>query len=130
MLVFGLGNGLAFVPLTSAALQDVAHEDSGAASGLMSVAQQVGGSLGLAVLVTVFGTASRGAHSPAGTSLADAAKQAFTVGVTHAITTSSIFLGLAFVATALMVRTPKPPAVGTPVDAPEELLAQPSTSSA
>ena len=123
LLIFGIGNGTAFVPLTSAALQDVAPADSGAASGLMSVAQQVGGSLGLAVLVTVFGTASRGSHSPAGTSVADAAKQAFTVGATHAILTSAIFLGLAFVATALMVQTPKRSQVGAPVDTPVELHA-------
>jgi EmrB/QacA subfamily drug resistance transporter len=121
MLVFGFGNGIAFVPLTGAALQDVPAADSGAASGLMSVAQQVGGSLGLAVLVTVFGTASRGAHSPAGTSVAEAAKQTFTVGATHAISTSAIFLGLAFVATALMVKTPKQPAVGTTLEAPAQM---------
>jgi EmrB/QacA subfamily drug resistance transporter len=123
MLVFGFGNGIAFVPLTSAALQDVAAEDSGAASGLMSVAQQVGGSLGLAILVTVFGTASRGVHSPAGTSVVDAAKQAFAVGATHAFVTATIFFGLALVATALMVKTPKKPAVGTTVEEPAQISA-------
>jgi predicted MFS family arabinose efflux permease len=61
MLLLGAGLGLAFVPLTSASLAGVAPEDSGAASSMVNVMQQVGGSLGLAALVTVFGTASRNA---------------------------------------------------------------------
>ncbi|MGW4688278.1 MFS transporter [Streptomyces sp. NPDC004244] len=59
MLFFGLGMGLQFVSLTLMALSDVAERESGAASGLLNTTQQVGGSLGLSVLVTVFGTASR-----------------------------------------------------------------------
>ena len=56
------------MPLTTAALDGVDPEDAGAASGLVNVMQQVGGSLGLAVLVTVFGAASRsrGARRAAG----------------------------------------------------------------
>jgi MFS family permease len=61
LLLFGIGNGLAFVPLTTAALAGVDPKDAGAASGLVNVMQQVGGSLGLSILVTVFGTASRAA---------------------------------------------------------------------
>ena len=61
LLLFGTGNGLAFVPLTTAALAGVDPKDAGAASGLVNVMQQVGGSLGLSILVTVFGTASRAA---------------------------------------------------------------------
>jgi EmrB/QacA subfamily drug resistance transporter len=68
LLLFGIGNGLAFVPLTSAALAGVAPADAGAASGLVNVMQQVGGALGLSVLVTIFGTAARSAkaHAVAG----------------------------------------------------------------
>jgi EmrB/QacA subfamily drug resistance transporter len=61
MILFGTGIGLAFVPLTTTALAGVRPEDSGAASSMVNVTQQVGGALGLAVLVTVFGAASRGA---------------------------------------------------------------------
>jgi EmrB/QacA subfamily drug resistance transporter len=63
MILFGVGMGLAMVPLTTAALAGVRPEDSGAASSMVNVTQQVGGALGLAVLVTVFGAASR---DPAG----------------------------------------------------------------
>ncbi|MFD5628516.1 MFS transporter [Streptomyces sp. NPDC127072] len=59
MLVFGFGMGLQFVSLTLMAVSGVAPKDTGAASGILNATQQVGGSLGLSVLVTVFGTASR-----------------------------------------------------------------------
>jgi hypothetical protein len=59
MLVFGLGMGCLFVPLTLTALSGVSRQESGAASSLLNAMQQMGGSLGLSILVTVFGTASR-----------------------------------------------------------------------
>ncbi|MCB5165527.1 MFS transporter [Streptomyces bambusae] len=58
MLVFSLGMGLQFVSLTLMALSGVPDHESGAASGLLNATQQVGGSLGLSILVTVFGTAT------------------------------------------------------------------------
>jgi EmrB/QacA subfamily drug resistance transporter len=61
MLLLGAGIGVVFVPLTTASLAGVAPEDSGAAASLVNVMQQVGGSVGLAALVSVFGTASRDA---------------------------------------------------------------------
>jgi EmrB/QacA subfamily drug resistance transporter len=54
MVLIGGGMGIAFVSLTSASLAEVAPGDAGAASGLVNVSQQLGGALGLAVLVTVF----------------------------------------------------------------------------
>ncbi|MEU9779528.1 MFS transporter [Streptomyces phaeochromogenes] len=59
MLVFGFGMGLNFVSLTLMAVSGVESQEAGAASGILNATQQVGGSLGLSVLVTVFGTASR-----------------------------------------------------------------------
>ncbi|MFD8973673.1 MFS transporter [Streptomyces sp. NPDC059593] len=59
MLVFSFGMGFMFVSLTLMALSNVAARDTGAASGLLNATQQVGGSLGLSILVTVFGTVSR-----------------------------------------------------------------------
>jgi EmrB/QacA subfamily drug resistance transporter len=59
MLVFGVGMGLLFVPLTVVAVSGVPPHEAGAASSLLNVMQQVGGSLGLSILVTAFGTASR-----------------------------------------------------------------------
>ncbi|GGK05641.1 MFS transporter [Streptomyces camponoticapitis] len=59
MVLFGFGMGLNFVTLTLTAVSGVAQHEAGAASGLLNASQQVGGSLGLSILVTVFGTASR-----------------------------------------------------------------------
>jgi EmrB/QacA subfamily drug resistance transporter len=59
ILVFGLGMGLNFVSLTLMAVSGVPPHEAGAASGMLNATQQVGGSLGLSILVTVFGTASR-----------------------------------------------------------------------
>jgi len=53
IVILGIGLGLSFVPITIAATTGVAPEDSGLASGLLNTTQQVGGSLGLAVLSTV-----------------------------------------------------------------------------
>ncbi|MEV4918559.1 MFS transporter [Streptomyces tirandamycinicus] len=63
MIVFGSGMGLQFVSLTLMALSHVPPHESGAASGLLNTSQQIGGSLGLSVLVTVFGAAA--AHEAA-----------------------------------------------------------------
>ena len=52
-LVTGAGLGLLFVPLTLVALSRVDDADSGVASSLLNTGQQVGGSIGLAVLGTV-----------------------------------------------------------------------------
>jgi EmrB/QacA subfamily drug resistance transporter len=59
LLIFSFGMGLNFVSLTLMAVSGVAPQEAGAASGILNATQQVGGSLGLSVLVTVFGTASR-----------------------------------------------------------------------
>lgn len=59
MLVFSLGMGMEFVSLTLMALSNVSPLETGAASGLLNATQQVGGSLGLSILVTMYGTASR-----------------------------------------------------------------------
>ncbi|MCX4523175.1 MFS transporter [Streptomyces anulatus] len=59
MLVFGFGMGMQFVSLTLMAVSGIAPKEAGAASGTLNASQQVGGSLGLSILVTTFGTASR-----------------------------------------------------------------------
>jgi EmrB/QacA subfamily drug resistance transporter len=53
LLPMSIGMGLVFVPITLLATSGVSNDDSGLASGLFNSAQQVGGSLGLAVLATL-----------------------------------------------------------------------------
>ncbi len=103
MLLMGLGMGLVFVPLTTASLAGVPAPDSGAASGLVNMLQLAGGSLGLGVLVAVFGTASRHAasHPLAGlTSLAQSQQ-----ALTHGIGTAFGFAALLDVASLLVIIT-------------------------
>ena len=53
MLIIATGLGLLFVPMTLVALTKVRNEDTGVASSLVNVGQQVGGAIGLAILGTV-----------------------------------------------------------------------------
>ena len=53
LLLLSVGLGLSFVPLTLGATSGVPPADMGVASALLNTSQQVGGTLGLAVLVTV-----------------------------------------------------------------------------
>ena len=53
MIVFALGLGLTFMPLTLAAVSQVDEGDAGIASGVLNTTQQIGGSIGLALLTTV-----------------------------------------------------------------------------
>jgi len=92
MLVMGVGLGMSFVPITIAATSGVAAEDSGLASGLLNTTQQVGGSLGLAVLSAV--STSRITSSLEGGSTQAAA---LTHGFTGAFILSAILCGAAAV---------------------------------
>ncbi len=58
MIVLGLGLGLIFVPLGNVALLGVGDHDAGAASAMVNASQQVGGSLGTALLNTIATTAT------------------------------------------------------------------------
>jgi EmrB/QacA subfamily drug resistance transporter len=93
MILFGTGLGLAFVPLTTAALAGVRPEDSGAASSMVNVTQQVGGALGLAVLVTVFGAASRAParHGQGGSTVLTTTQGSLVHGMASAFTTATVF---------------------------------------
>ena len=61
LLVLALGLGFSFVPLVLGATSGVQPADMGVASAVLNTAQQVGGTLGLAVLVTVAAAATRSA---------------------------------------------------------------------
>ena len=106
MLLMGCGLGLAFVPLTTASLAGIAAKDSGAASAMVNVTQQVGGALGLAALVTVYGHAARSAsgHSLAGSGPLTQAQQVFAHGVAASFATAAVFDTVAILVILAAVR--------------------------
>jgi MFS family permease len=53
MVILGLGAGLSFVSITTAALTQVDDAAAGLASGLLRASVQIGGALGVAMLVGV-----------------------------------------------------------------------------
>ncbi|GAA0963877.1 MFS transporter [Actinocorallia libanotica] len=58
-LLIAVGIGLTFPTLMAATTADVPESDAGTVGGLAQTANQVGGSIGLAVLATVVGTTTR-----------------------------------------------------------------------
>jgi len=106
LVTFGTGNGLAFVPLTAVSLARVQPEDAGAASGLVNAVQQVGGSLGLAILVTVYG----GAHSHylrhphAGLSPVQLQNHAFVAGATAAFKVAAALVVTTLIVVVTLIR--------------------------
>jgi EmrB/QacA subfamily drug resistance transporter len=59
LALMGLGMGANFVSITIAATSGVSQKDSGLASGLLNTSQQIGGSIGLAVLTGVAATGAK-----------------------------------------------------------------------
>jgi len=58
-ITFALGLAFGFVPVTIAALAQVAPEDAGLASGLINTNQQIGGAIGIALAATIFNSHSK-----------------------------------------------------------------------
>jgi len=131
-LVAGAGLGLLFMPLTLVALSKVAERDAGIASSLVNTGQQVGGSIGLAVLGTVAWTVvantarnsaaaakAAAAHAaaaghpihPTHAQLAQAQKaitnHSLAVGFSHGFVVSAGIMFLALIITLVMVRVTK-----------------------
>jgi len=58
LLLNGLSAGLVFMPITATVLAGVEAEHAGSASGLLQTSQQLGGAIGLAVIVSVYAAGS------------------------------------------------------------------------
>ena len=58
LLIMSSGMALVFIPLTSTSLHAVSPRDTGVASAMLNTSQQIGGSLGTALLNTIAATAT------------------------------------------------------------------------
>src|SRR6476660_1669443 len=102
LLALGFGLGLTFVPITLSGTSGVGAEDAGLASGLLNTAQQVGGSIGLAILATVATDRTSSLHkSGALRSVAADRVSGFHV----AFIAAAILLGAAWMVVATHVKT-------------------------
>ncbi|WP_169081325.1 MFS transporter [Paenibacillus sp. PL91] len=94
MILIGIGQGASLGPLTASGIAGVDPEDAGAASGLVNVAHQLGGSLGLGILVTIYAAAS---------SINLSERDLLTHRISTALTASTVMLALAFIIVVLMI---------------------------
>jgi len=103
-LAISLGMAAVFVPASSTALVGVASHDAGIASAVLNTSQQVGGSLGLALLNTFYASAVTGyiADNPTGTPGA-----AFVHGYHVAFIWAAVFLAVALVISIALIRAKK-----------------------
>ncbi len=121
LLLMGLGMGLTFMPVFSTATAGVAPQDSGVTSATVNTSQQVGGSIGTALLNTIATTSSTAyitAHLANPAQKALVVKEGVVHGYTVAIWWAAGIMLLAGLIAGLMV-TAKPPRHQAPAaDAP------------
>ena len=116
LLLMAVGAALTFLPLISLAMSGVPAADYGAASGMTSVSQQVGGAVGLALLATL--SASRARELAAsGHSHADAL-----LGGDHlAFLVAALTVAAAFLVSVFVMRTPSRPEAAQVPRGPTEI---------
>ena len=85
---------------------------------MVNVMQQVGGALGLAILVTIYGTASRAAarHPILGASAAAQVQHVRVHGMAAAFTAAAIFDAIALIVIAVAIRIRQPGAPASPAE--------------
>lgn len=116
LVLMGLGMGLTFMPVFATATAGVAPQDSGVTSATVNTSQQVGGSIGTALLNTIATTSSTAyvtAHLTTGSDRTLITNEGIVHGYTVAIWCAAGIMLLAGLVAALMV-TAKPPRQDAP----------------
>lgn len=120
LLLMGLGMGLTFMPVFSTATAGVAPQDAGVTSATVNTSQQVGGSIGTALLNTIATTSSTAylsAHLTGPARRSQVAAEATVHGYTVAIWWAAGIMLLVGLVAGLMVTTGPPrhaPAAAVP----------------
>ncbi|MBW0104176.1 MFS transporter [Pseudonocardia sp. KRD291] len=104
-LLAGLGLGLAFVALTSAAVGSAPVQDSSIAAALFNAGQQIGGALGLAVLTAVSTAYTRSLTPGGDEATPDSITQGWSAG--FLVATGIMLVGLLVIITMIR-RSPTP----------------------
>jgi Na+/melibiose symporter-like transporter len=81
----GLGLGFSFVPVTIASVAGTQPDEAGLASGLINTSQQVGGALGLGILVSIANSRTADVVGERSVQLTEGFQSAFLVGAGMAI---------------------------------------------
>jgi EmrB/QacA subfamily drug resistance transporter len=123
LLLVAVGMGFVFVPITLAAVAGIRREDAGIASAMLNVVQQVGGTIGLSALVTIFGTASRNYAVSHHTSAFGRA--GFTHGADMAFRAGAVFSAVGIIAALVLIRVKPQDAVSEPSGADATVAAAP-----
>ena len=105
MLAIGIGAGLGFPALMTLAMSSASAEDAGLASGLVNTSQQMGGALGLALLVTM-STTRTDSRLADGVNQASALTDGFQLA--FAIGAGLVLLGVLLAVTVLKKTEPEP----------------------
>lgn len=112
LCLLGLGTGLTYLPLISTATQDMDPDDTGVTSATLNTAQQVGGSVGVALLNTIAGTSAAAyvaAHAAAdGAGRKLVAAQGVVHGYTTAMWWAAAIMVLAGLTAGLMITAKAP----------------------
>jgi hypothetical protein len=111
----GLGLGGAMSTAFQGATSGVQHEDAGVASAMINTSQQVGGSIGTALLSTLAASAATdylSSHQPGPLAVAQAQVESYTTSFWWA---TAIFVAGAVVTAFLMPNTVPAPSEGEPV---------------
>jgi hypothetical protein len=106
MVMMSVGLALVFIPVASTALHAIGGHDAGVASALINTSQQVGGSLGIALLNTV-AAASTTTYLATHQVIPPPMKAALTHGYTQAFLVGAGFLLVAAVLAGVLINIGK-----------------------
>jgi hypothetical protein len=126
MMVTAAGMGLIFVPLSLVSLTKVADNHAGVASSLLNVGQQVGGSIGLAILGTVAWSAmSNSIHSQVTAAAKAITDHAYSAGFAKGYLVSAGIALLGLIITVVAIRVKREDLAGlNPMAGPSREIAR------